>query len=130
MTVYLRFIALCGVFAAAAIAIGTFTATNTVPSTHVGQQQFPINANALKPAACSALNLTTLVTGTNGTAGNDLVLGPATASTLNGNGGIDCIVGGGGNDTINGNGNGANNNDVCIGGPGTDTFKKCKTTIQ
>jgi Ca2+-binding RTX toxin-like protein len=130
MTVYLRFIALCGVFAAAAIAIGAFTATNTVPSTTVGQQQFPIDANALKPAACSALNLTTLVVGVNGTTGNDLILGPSTASTLNGNGGIDCIVGGGGNDTINGNGNTPSNNDVCIGGPGTDTFKKCKTTIQ
>jgi Ca2+-binding RTX toxin-like protein len=130
MTVYLRFIALSGVFAAAAIAIGMFTATNTVPSSNVGQQQVPINANALKPAACSALNLTTLVVGPNGTAANDLILGPSTAATLNGNGGIDCIVGGGGNDTLNGNGNGPGNNDVCIGGPGTDTFKKCKTTIQ
>jgi Ca2+-binding RTX toxin-like protein len=130
MTAALRFIALCGCFAAAAIAIGVFTATNTVPSTNVGQQQFPINANALEPAACSALNLTTIVAGANGTAGNDLILGPSAASTLNGNGGIDCIIGGGGNDTINGNGNGANNSDVCIGGPGNDTFKKCKTTIQ
>jgi len=130
MTIYLRFIALAGVFAAIAIAIGVFTATNTVPSTNVGQQQFAINANALKPAACSALNLTTLVLGANGTAGNDLILGPSVGSTLNGNGGIDCIVGGGGNDTINGNGNGPGNNDVCIGGPGTDTLKKCKTTIQ
>lgn len=128
MTIYLRFIALCGVFAAAAIAIGTFTATNTVPSTNVGEQQFPIDANALKPAACSALNLTTLVVGTAGTAGNDLILGPSTGSTLTGNGGTDCIVGGGGNDSITGNGNPAG--DVCIGGPGTDTFKKCKTTIQ
>lgn len=130
MTVYLRFIALSGVFAAAAIAIGTFTATNTVPSSNVGQQQFAINANALKPAACSALNLTTLVVGTNGTAGNDLILGPAAGSSLTGNGGIDCIVGGGGIDTLTGNGNGASNNDVCIGGPGIDIFKKCKTTIQ
>lgn len=130
MTMYLRFIALSGVFAAAAIAIGTFTATNTVPSSNVGQQQFAIDANALKPAACSALNLTTLVVGTNGTAANDLILGPSTGSLLNGNGGTDCIVGGGGIDTITGNGNGPSNNDVCIGGPGTDTFKKCKTTIQ
>jgi len=130
MTLYLRFIALCGVLAAAAIAIGAFTATNTIPSSRIGQQQFPIDANALKPSACSALNLTTVVAGANGTAGNDLILGPSTASTLNGNGGIDCIVGGGGNDTINGNGNAPANNDVCIGGPGTDTFKKCKTTIQ
>jgi Ca2+-binding RTX toxin-like protein len=130
MTVYLRFIALSGVLAAAAIAIGTFTATNTVPSSHVGQQQFTIDANALKPAACSTLNLTTLVVGVNGTAANDLILGPAAGSSLNGNGGTDCIVGGGGIDTLTGNGNGPSNNDVCIGGPGIDIFRKCKTTIQ
>lgn len=128
MTIYLRFIALCSVFATAAIAIGMFTATNTVPSTKVGQQQFPIDANALKPAACSALNLTTLVVGTTGTAGNDLILGPSTASALIGNGGRDCIVGGGGNDVITGNGLTAG--DVCIGGPGTDVFATCQTTIQ
>lgn len=128
MTIYLRFIALCGVFATAAIAIGMFTATNTVPSTNVGQQQFPIDANALKPAACSALNLTTLVVGTTGTAGNDLILGPSTASALIGNGGRDCIVGGNGNDVITGNGLTAG--DVCIGGPGTDVFATCQTTIQ
>lgn len=128
MTIYLRFIALCGVFAAAAIAIGTFTATNTVPSTNVGRQQFPIDANALKPAACSALNLTTLVVGTTGTTGNDLILGPSTASALIGNGGRDCIVGGSGNDVITGNGLTAG--DVCIGGPGTDVFATCQTTIQ
>jgi Ca2+-binding RTX toxin-like protein len=119
----LAFVALVSV-----VGVYTFTASNTVPATNVGRQQFAINANALKPAACAALNLTSLVVGTNGTAGNDLILGPSTASTLNGNGGQDCIVGGGGNDTINGNGNTAG--DVCIGGPGTDTFKKCQTQIQ
>lgn len=113
---------------ASASAVYALTAANTVPATHVGQQQFVINANALKPAACAALNLTTVVAGVNGTAGNDLILGPSTGSTINGNGGQDCIVGGGGNDTINGNGNTAG--DVCIGGPGVDTFKKCQTAIQ
>jgi Ca2+-binding RTX toxin-like protein len=128
MTTYLRFVALCGVFATAAIAIGAFTAANTVPASHVGRQQFVIDANALKPAACSALNLTTLVVGTNGTAGNDLVLGPAAGSALSGGGGRDCIVGGGGNDVITGNGLTAG--DVCIGGPGTDIFVTCQTTVQ
>ena len=126
MTVRTTVLAL--VIAVAASAAYFFTATNTVPATNVGQQQFVINANALKPAACSALNLTTVVAGVNGTAGNDLLLGPSTGSTLNGNGGTDCIVGGGGNDAINGNSN--TGSDVCIGGPGTDTFKKCATAIQ
>lgn len=113
---------------ACASAVYALTAANTVPATNVGEQQFAINANVLKPAACSALNLTTVVAGVTGTAGNDLLLGPSTGSTLNGNGGTDCIVGGGGNDTINGNSN--TGSDVCIGGPGTDTFKKCGTQIQ
>ncbi len=116
------------VVAVASSAAYVFTAGNTVPATNVGQQQFAITPNALKPAACAAINLTNLVVGTAGTAANDLILGPSTGSTLNGNGGTDCIVGGGGNDTINGNSN--TGSDVCIGGPGTDTFKKCGTAIQ
>jgi Ca2+-binding RTX toxin-like protein len=124
----LRIVLLCALLGVSAVALGAFTASNTVPASTVGRTQSTINANALKPAACSALNLTTVVAGLNGTAGNDLILGPSTASTLNGNGGTDCIVGGGGNDTLNGNSN--TGSDVCIGGPGTDTFKKCGTTIQ
>jgi Ca2+-binding RTX toxin-like protein len=126
--VTLRIVVLCAVLGISAAAFGLFTASNTVPASSVGQQQFTIDANALKPAFCSSLNLTTVVTGTTGTAGNDLILGPAAGSTLNGNGGKDCIVGGGGNDTINGNGNNAG--DFCIGGPGNDTFKKCQNTQQ
>jgi Ca2+-binding RTX toxin-like protein len=104
------------------------TAANTVPASSVGQVSQPITANDLKPSACAALNLTRVVAGVNGTAGNDLLLGTGAAETLSGNGGVDCILGGGGNDTINGNGAAAG--DVCIGGPGTDTFKKCTTAIQ
>lgn len=128
MTVHLRLAALCALLGVSALAIATFTASNTVPATNVGQQQLTIDANALKPAACSALNLTNLVIGTSGTASNDLILGPSTRSTLRGNGGRDCIVGGNGNDVIWGNGNKAG--DVCIGGPGTDTFHLCQTAIQ
>jgi Ca2+-binding RTX toxin-like protein len=128
MTTYVRLAGLCAVLSVAAAAIVMFTASNTVPTTHVGRQQFAIDANALKPAACAALNLTSLVTGVSGTAGNDLVLGPSTGSTLTGGGGRDCIVGGGGNDIITGNGLTAG--DVCIGGPGTDVFAACQTTVQ
>jgi Ca2+-binding RTX toxin-like protein len=128
VSVVVRVVAVCALLGVSAAAFGLFTASNTVPSTSVGRQQVPIDANALKPAACSALNLTRVVAGTTGTTGNDLLLGPAAASTLSGNGGQDCIVGGGGNDTLKGNGPHAG--DVCIGGPGTDTFKTCQTTIQ
>ena len=103
-----------------------FTASNTVPATFAGRQQFTIDANALKPAACAALNLTAIVVGSTGTAANELVLGTAVADTMNAKGGDDCVLGGGGNDSITG-GTGI---DVCIGGPGTDTFSGCETQIQ
>jgi Ca2+-binding RTX toxin-like protein len=90
-----------------------------------------MNANAIKPAACSALNLTSIIicTGTatcNGTNAKELILGTANPETIQGRGGTDCIVGGGGNDSLIGNGA----SDVCIGGPGTDTFTTCETQIQ
>jgi Ca2+-binding RTX toxin-like protein len=104
-----------------------FTAANTVPASRAGRQQFTIDANALKPAACAALNLTAIVTNNAGTSAGDLILGSAAADSITGANSNDCILGGGGNDTING-GNGAN--DICIGGPGTDTFSNCETSTQ
>ena len=104
-----------------------FTAANTVPASNAGKQQFTIDANALKPAACAALNLTSIVTNNAGTSAADLILGSAAADTITGGNGNDCILGGGGNDTING-GNGTN--DICIGGPGTDTFSNCETSTH
>lgn len=105
------------------------TASNTVPGTKIGRQSEAINANALKPAECAALNLTAIVTGTgniSGTGANELILGGANNQSIDGKGGNDCILGGGGNDTINGGG-GTN---VCIGGHGTDTFKNCNSSVQ
>ena len=122
----LRFLTVAAVTLALASATFAFTASNTVPATHAGRQQFTINANALKPAACAALNLTAIVIGNTGTAANELVLGSAVADTMTGKGGNDCILGGGGNDSITG---GAGT-DVCIGGPGTDTFATCETQVQ
>lgn len=128
MTVALRVALLCALLAVTAAALAVFTASNTVPVTDVGRQQLVIDANALKPAACSALNLTNLVVGTTGTTRNDLILGPARGSTFNGGGGRDCMVGGAGRDTFNGNGPRAG--DVCIGNGGNDRFRRCQTTIQ
>jgi len=109
-----------------------FAVSNSVPGTHVGRWTQAINANALKPAACAALNLANIVAcpaagGTcRGTTANDLILGSANADTITGRGGNDCILGGGGNDNITG----GNGTDVCIGGPGNDTFTTCETAIQ
>jgi Ca2+-binding RTX toxin-like protein len=123
----LRVLAALVAVAALGVLAVTFAAANTVPATNVGQIQLPIGANDLKPAACAGITLNTVVAGTTGGAGNDLVLGTAAADTLKGNGGNDCILGGGGNDSLNG---GAGT-DVCIGGPGTDSFNgTCETQVQ
>ncbi|MFZ1040714.1 MAG: hypothetical protein WCA79_06335 [Anaerolineales bacterium] len=111
--------------------ITAMAAGNTVPVTRLGQQISAINANALKPAACSALNLANIVIcpasgGTcNGTTKNDLILGSAKVDNISGKGGNDCIIGGGGNDTLNGNAG----TDVCIGHTG-DTYNSCNTIIN
>jgi Ca2+-binding RTX toxin-like protein len=105
------------------------TASNTVPGTKIGQQFQAINANALKPAVCAALNLTTILSGTGnitGTAANELILGGPNNQTIKGDKGDDCILGGAGDDTIDGGGG----TDICIGGPGTDTFKNCTSSFQ
>jgi Ca2+-binding RTX toxin-like protein len=107
-------------------------AGNSVPSGRLGEQTSAINANALKPAACAALNLTRIVVcpaaggSCSGTSASELILGSAFADTISAGGGNDCVVGGGGNDAING---GAGT-DVCLGGPGTDTFRNCETQVQ
>ena len=111
--------------------ITALAAGNTVPSTRLDEQASAVNANALKPASCAALNLTRLVICTgaatcNGTNAKELILGTSNAETIQGRGGTDCILGGDGDDSIIGNGA----SDVCIGGPGTDTFTTCETIIQ
>ena len=88
---------------------------------------FAITADTLKPAACSGITLTTIVSGTTGTAGNDLIIGTSGIDVISGGDGNDCILGGAGADTIDG----GNGNDVCIGGPGIDVFLvTCETQIQ
>jgi Ca2+-binding RTX toxin-like protein len=105
-------------------------AGNTIPSSRLDENTATMNANAIKPASCSALNLTRIVicTGGNcdGTGQNELILGTPADERIRGRGGTDCIVGGDGDDDIIGN----NGGDVCIGGPGTDTFTTCETKIQ
>jgi Ca2+-binding RTX toxin-like protein len=106
-------------------------AGNTVPTSRADENTAAMSANAIKPASCSALNLTRIVICTgaaacNGTNQKELILGTANAETIQGRGGTDCILGGGGNDSLVGNGA----SDVCIGGPDTDTFASCETQIQ
>jgi Ca2+-binding RTX toxin-like protein len=102
-----------------------------VNSPRLGQNTSAINLVALEPPECRAAGVvpTNLVaTALNGTNAADLVLGTNAAETITGRGGNDCLVGGGGNDALNG---GAGTNDVCVGGPGTDTFNaNCEHQYQ
>ena len=118
-------IALSG--AAATMPLVALGANNTLPVSNGGRSQTTITANTLKPAACAAITLTTLISGVTGTANADLLLATAAADTITASGGNDCILGGAGNDNINcGNGT-----DIAIGGPGTDIFNSnCETRVQ
>ena len=94
-------------------------ATNLVGSTGADDLRVVIDANALKPPECAALNLSIVVVGSgtfNGGGTNGLILGSAGADTIKGQGGNDCIIGGGGDDDLRG----GNGSEVLIGGPGAD----------
>lgn len=94
-------------------------AANLVPVTWLGESRRTTTPNDLKPAACAALSLTNLITGSgtfNGTKNDDLILGSPGADVIDGRQGGDCILGGGGNDVIYG----FVDNDVLLGGPGDD----------
>ena len=106
-----------------------FAASNSVPASKAADRTSTVTAENLKPAACNAITLTAVVTGSGifaGGAANELILGSAGIDSISGNGGNDCIVAGGGNDTLNG----GSGTDVCIGGPGINTFNSnCETKI-
>ncbi len=108
-------------------------ANNVVPVTRLADRSSAMTADALKPADCSAIALTTILdcpTGGGlciGTDASELIIGSAADDDIQSGKGDDCIVGGGGNDTIKGE----QGIDVCIGGPGTDSFHpSCETQIQ
>jgi Ca2+-binding RTX toxin-like protein len=101
--------------------MAAYATANTVPQTRMDLDTVAINANALKPSACSALNLSNIVTGSgtlNGSGVNDLILASAGVDTLNGAGGADCLVAGSGADSLSG---GAGT-DILLGGDGNDNL--------
>ena len=106
------------------------TASSVVPASKASRRTQSVTADDLKPAACSAITLAGIATGSgtiNDTAASNLVLGSAGVDTMRGNNGNDCILGGAGNDSLRGDAG----TDVCIGGGGTDTFNSsCETQIQ
>jgi len=135
---FLGLLALLGLLLLTAGTLAAFAAANTVPATRADDLSQAVTANALRPAACAALNLTAIVVGSgsfDGTTGNDLILGSPGNDTIRGRQGSDCILGGSGNDDIQGNQaddvilagdgddalSGDQGTDVCDGEGGTDT---------
>src|SRR5215208_655267 len=109
--------------------VSAFAAGISVPPSNVGQQSVSVTAEDIKPAACEALYLNNIVSGSgtlNGTPANDLIIGSAGADTIDGLGGDDCILGGGGDDSLIGH----DGNDVCLGGPGSDSFTNFELEVQ
>lgn len=101
----------------------------SMPASNVDRQARNVSANDVKPAACSGLYLSAIVTGTGtvtGTTGNDLIIGSSGADLIDGLGGNDCILGGGGDDSLAG----SDGSDVCLGGPGNDLFTDCESEVQ
>jgi Ca2+-binding RTX toxin-like protein len=104
-----------------------FTANVAVPATSMSQTAGPSSIDAQAAAAGCGSGLASVIVGTTGNAGNNLVLHGPGGATVRGQGGNDCVMGGGGDDALQGNAG----SDVCIGGPGTDTFAvNCETQIQ
>jgi Ca2+-binding RTX toxin-like protein len=108
----------------------SFTSSNSVPTTNLGLSSSPITGNTLKPSECNPIAIQNIIIAlgpgtTNGNNLRNLMLGTPGTDTLNGSSGNDCIIGGASNDILNG---GGGPGDICIGGPGTDTFFNCETT--
>ncbi len=113
-----------------AVAAVAITATNTVPSSSIGEQNQATSLYDRQPAACrsNGINPTNLITAgpnatTNGTTGSDLILSSGGGkATLDGRGGGDCLVAASATDTLKG---GADKGafDVCVrnGNPAAKT---------
>lgn len=97
-------------------------AANTVGVSGADDTSLGINANDLKPAECSSLNLTNVITGSGlflGSGDGDLILGSSGTDWILALNGGDCVLGGGGGDILWGNAN----NDVLLGGAGNDSLR-------
>jgi Ca2+-binding RTX toxin-like protein len=119
-----------GLLALLVLSMGSaFAAGMSVPVSNIGQQSVPVAAEDIKPAACSALYLVNIVSGSGvltGTTGNDLIIGSLGVDFIDGLGGDDCILGSGGDDSLTG----SEANDVCLGGAGNDVFFDCEIEAQ
>ena len=98
-----RIVLICLIILIVASVASAFAAANTIAPSNVGIQSVDVNADDLKPAACTDLHLTNVVGGSGtiiGTSNNDLIIGGSENDVIDGKGGDDCIIGAGGNDSI------------------------------
>jgi hypothetical protein len=99
----------------AATLVTSFTASTSVPVSHVGTSLNVRQISQLTPAGCSSLGVTAILAGSghfSNTISHTLILGSAGDDHINDSGQDDCIVGGAGGDIVN-----ATSTDVCIIGP-------------
>ena len=118
------------VLAIGAGAISASAASLSTPPSSAGTYNAPITVNDLKPADCSGITLTDILTGSGVIVGignrDELILGSPGVDTIDGSLGDDCILGGGSDDDITG----GVGTDVCIGGGDPDdTFATCETVV-
>jgi hypothetical protein len=120
-----------------AVAAFAITATNSIPSSSLGEQNQSTGLRDVEPAACrnNGINPTRLIIAppgvgtTNGTTGSDLILSSGGGGTkIDGGGGGDCLVAASATDLLKG---GADKGavDVCVknGNPGAKT-QSCSFT--
>jgi hypothetical protein len=93
----------------------SFTASNTVPGSNVGESAHARTMAELIPAGCSSLTLNSIVTGSgifSNTLSHVLIIGTKNVDTIVDYGSDNCVDGGGGKDTVIGT-----PTDICIIGP-------------
>jgi signal peptidase I len=111
----------------AATLVTSFTASTSVPVSHVGASLNARQFSQITPAGCSSLGVTALVNGSghfSNTLSHALIVGSADADHITDSGQDNCIVGGGGADIVN-----ASSTDVCIIGPTSGAaYHQCVTS--
>ncbi len=112
------FLALC---LAAMTALSSATVSQAAPECVVG---LVLNGNAMPNTINGGPNKDTI----RGGGGNDVLRGLGCNDRIAGGSGNDYLYGGPGDDHLDG---GPGNHDVCIGGPGVDTFSNaCEVQVQ
>ncbi len=112
-----------------ALASGTAgLANNTVQTSNSAKQVTTRTLPELLPPECAGMTVTAYILGVAGSLAPEIIMGTSGADVMTGGPGDDCMMGGAGDDAMTG---GPGTHDVCIGGPGVDTFDlTCEVRYQ